>query len=343
MTMRDLGWDDGWQSAFDALDARGDHGFLPGRVVGEHRTHYQVKTDFGEFASELTGRFRATAAQRSDLPGVGDYVALRPSAEDGPAMIEAVLPRRTELIRKASSEERPQLLAANVNVFLIVTGLDGDYNLQRLERYVALVQTSGAKAVIVVNKADLSAGQGSQGSNQGANLAATLAEIEGARLGVDVHAISAKSDASALEPYFDGNQTIALIGSSGVGKSTLTNRLLGIDVQLTQAVRAHDSRGRHTTTHRELFVRTGGGMIIDTPGMRGLEVWDEEKAEEPDFSDIEALAADCKFRDCKHTKEPGCAVRRAIDDGRLDVAHLAKFAAPVRSGAPSHAAPRRRR
>jgi ribosome biogenesis GTPase / thiamine phosphate phosphatase len=337
MAIRDLGWDDGWQSAFDAL---GDHGFLPGRVVGEHRTHYQVKTDFGEYSSELTGRFRATAALRSDLPGVGDFVALRPSDSDGPAMIEAVLPRRTELIRKASSEERPQLLAANVDVFLIVTGLDGDYNLQRLERYVVLVQTSGAQAVIVVNKADLS---GSLNGNQGTALAATLAEIDGARLGVEVHAISAKSDASVLERYFDGNRTIGLIGSSGVGKSTLTNRLLGSDVQLTQAVRAHDSRGRHTTTHRELFSRAGGGMIIDTPGMRGLEVWDEEKAAEPDFTDIEALAAECKFRDCKHTKEPGCAVRRAVDDGRLDAGHLAKFAAQARIGAPTHAAPRRRR
>jgi ribosome biogenesis GTPase / thiamine phosphate phosphatase len=332
MIMLALGWDDGWQASFHALDP---YGFLPGRVVGEHRTHYQVKTDVSEFSAELTGRFRSAAAVRSDLPGVGDFVALRPSDGDGPAIIEAVLPRRTELIRKASSEERPQLLAANVDVFLIVTGLDGDYNLQRLERYVALVLTGGAKPVIVVNKVDL-----------GGDVDKTLDEIRGTIVGVDVHAISAKSDAHALEPYFEGNKTIALIGSSGVGKSTLTNRLLGTDVQLTQSVRAHDSRGRHTTTHRELFLRARGGMIIDTPGMRGLEVWDEEKAAEPDFSDIEALAADCKFRDCKHVKEPGCAVRRALDEGRLDADHLAKFLGkfPVKSGSsPTHAVSRRRR
>jgi ribosome biogenesis GTPase / thiamine phosphate phosphatase len=328
MTLTELGWDDGWQLAFNALGAKGVQitELLAGRVVSEHRTHYQVKTELGEFSSEITGRFRANAALRSDLPGVGDFVALRPSAGDGPAMIEAVLPRRTELIRKASSEERPQLLAANVDVFLIVTGLDGDYNLPRLERYVALVQTSGALPVIVANKIDLAQ-----------HVTETLAEIEAALPGIAIHPVSAKRDAHVLEPYFKGNATIALIGSSGAGKSTLTNQLLGQSVQATQSVRAHDSRGRHTTTHRELFTRQKGGSIIDTPGMRGLEVWDEDKVVEPDFSDIEALAAACKFRDCKHVKEPGCAVRAALADGTLSAEHLAAYRAPVQ---PTH---RRRR
>jgi ribosome biogenesis GTPase / thiamine phosphate phosphatase len=316
MILEALGWNDAWQQKFDAL---GDRGLMPARVVGEHRTHYQVRVGEIELSAEVTGRFRAEAAQRSDLPGVGDFIAMQVYPGQGPAMIEAVLPRTSALIRKASSEERPQLIAANVDVFLIVVGLDGDYNLQRIERYVALVHTSGARPVIVANKIDLAI-----------DLEAKLAAIAAAVPGVAIHAISARQGAHELETYFDNHKTIALIGSSGVGKSTLTNQLLGQSVQATQEVRVHDSRGRHTTTHRQLFIRAQGGFIIDTPGMRGLELWDETKAVEPDFSDIEELASQCKFRDCQHAKEPGCAVRAAVQSGGLEADHLARYLAQAR-------------
>ncbi len=313
MTLEALGWSEQRQ-----LDFRGhaDAGLIPGRVTGEHRTHLQVATGTTELSAGTTGRLRNSAAERSDLPGVGDYVAVRPAAGDGHATIEAVLPRTTAIVRQAAGEKRPQLLAANIDVVFIVTAFDGDFNLPRLQRYLALVRDSGAASVIVVNKADLSA---SVGEN--------TAQIAGIAPGTPTHAISARAADSArdLAPYFANNQTIALIGSSGVGKSTLTNQLLGRAAQATQDVRAHDNRGRHTTTHRQLFLRPSGGSIIDTPGMRGLELWNAEPTSAIDFSDIEALAAQCKFRDCQHGREPACAVRAAVEGGKIDAAHLASY------------------
>jgi ribosome biogenesis GTPase / thiamine phosphate phosphatase len=313
-----VGWTKQRQAGFD--DYASD-GLMPGRVVGEHRTHLQVATAVGELSAEMSGRLRKGAAQRSDLPGVGDFVALRPSAGDGPATIEVVLPRTSALIRMAAGEHRPQLLAANVDVAFIVTGLDGDFNLQRLERYLALVRDSSAEPVIVANKIDLSD-----------NVAAAASQISEIARGVPILAISARAaaDVGKLETYLDGNRTVVFIGSSGVGKSTLTNQLLGRAAQATQDVRSHDSRGRHTTTHRQLFTRPQGGAIIDTPGIRGLELWNAAGASDPsyadDFADVEALAAQCRFRDCRHVSEPACAVRAAVARGELDAAHLANYA-----------------
>jgi len=313
MLLTALGWTDARETAFATHAAEG---LVPGRVVGEHRTHYRVATGFGEVSSNITGRNRNAVAEHSDLPGVGDFVALRLPPDDGPAMIEAVLPRTSAIVRKAAGERRPQLLAANVDIVLIVTALDNDFNVERLERYLALVRESGAMPVIVANKADLP------------HDAATTTDII-ARLapGVPIHTLSARGAGglAELQPYFDGNRTIALIGSSGVGKSTMTNELLGRDAQATQEVRSHDSRGRHTTTHRQLYVRPQGGAIIDTPGMRGLELWNPTEQAEPDFSDIEALAATCKFRDCQHETEPACAVRAAVKRGELDAARLEAY------------------
>lgn len=314
MTLVALGWTDHWQRAFEPYAGGG---LVPARVIGEHRTHFEVATDTAELTATMTTRLRNAAAERSDLAGVGDFVALNLTGSDGHATIEAVLPRRTAMIRKASSEQRPQLIAANVDAVFVVTALDGDLNLQRLERYLALIADSGAAPVIVVNKADLA------GDVPGA-----IASIAGALPGVPIHAISARASdgIGVLEPYFGDHQTVALIGSSGVGKSTLTNRLLGREAQATQEVRASDNRGRHTTTHRQLFLRPGGGSLMDTPGMRGLELWNTEETAAPNFADIEALAADCKFSDCKHANEPGCAVRAALASGDLDAAHFAAYA-----------------
>jgi ribosome biogenesis GTPase len=324
MTLQALGWCVRQQKEFVAHAA---NGLIPGRVVGEHRTHYRVATEATELTAGTTGRLRNAAQQRSDLPGVGDFVALRLAQGDGPATIEAVLRRTSALIREAAGERRPQLLAANIDVVFIVTALDGDFSLPRMERYLELVRDSGAAPVIVVNKTDL---------NNDAITAA--AQIEAIAPGVQVHAISARAHNGAcdLEQYFLGNRTIAPIGSSGVGKSTLTNQLLGRAAQATQEVRSYDGRGRHTTTHRQLFIRPQGGAIIDTPGLRGLEVWNAPTDSEDNFDDVQALAFQCRFRDCRHDSEPACAVRAAVKRGDLDAGRFASYVKLER--APLHSA-----
>jgi len=258
---------------------------------------------------------RNTAGQRSDLPGVGDFVAADLSDRDSPT-IEVVLPRTSALIRKASGKPDPQLLAANIDVVFIVTAMGGDFNLPRMKRYCALVQQSGAAPVIVVNKSDLEN-----------NVVGSAGEIEGLGHDMPVHVISARARESiqVLEQYFTGNRTVALIGSSGVGKSTLTNQLLGRDAQATQEVRDYDGRGRHTTTSRQLLIRSQGGAIIDTPGLRGLETWDATEAPEGAFDDIEGLALQCRFSNCRHDTEPDCAVRSAVARGDLDAGRLSDY------------------
>jgi len=319
MTLDVLGWNGRWQKEFAAVGAEG---LVPGRVIGEHRSHFRVAIEATELSAGTAGRLRNAAKERSALPGVGDFVALRLAVGDGPATIEAVLPRISALVRKASGEARPQLLAANVDVVFIMTTPDGDLNLPRLERYLALVRDSGAAPVIVVNKADLTH-----------DAVEITGRIAGIAPGVPIHVVSARGrdGIHELERFFDGNRTVAFVGSSGVGKSTLTNLLLGRAAQATQEVRAHDSRGRHTTTHRQLFTRPEGGSIIDTPGMRSLEAWNAPAEVESGFEDIEALATQCKFRDCRHESEPACAVRAAVERGDLDAGRAAAYATFARA------------
>ena len=319
MTLEALGWNR--RAARRNSRPRAAEGLVPGRVVGEHRSHYRVATDATELSAGTTGRARNAASQQSDLPGVGDFVALALANGDGPATIVAVLPRTSALVRKASGEPRPQLLAANIDVVFIMTAMDGDYNLRRLERYLALVGGSGAAPVIVLNKAELSS-----------EIIDVIGEIAAIAPGVPIHAISAREPDCVrdLERYFDSNRTVVLVGSSGVGKSTLTNMLLGREAQATQVVRAHDNRGRHTTTHRQLFTRPQGGSIIDIPGMRGVELWSAPNVVNDNFDDIEAMASQCKFRNCRHDREPACAVRAAVERGELDAERLASYATLAR-------------
>jgi ribosome biogenesis GTPase / thiamine phosphate phosphatase len=260
MSLKALGWNRQWSEKFEAHNGRG---LVPARVVGGHRSYYRVATAVTELSAVATGRMRNTSARLSDLPGVGDFVAVNLSEGDGPATIEVVLPRTSALIRKRSGKSGPQLLAANIDVVFIVTAQGGDYNLPRMKLYLALVEQSGATSVIVVNKSDLAndvIGSGGQ--------------IDGIASDVQVHAISARArdGLHVLEQYFEGNRTVALLGSSGVGKSTLTNQLLGRDVQVTKEVRSYDGRGRHTTTSRHLLIRPQGGTSVDTPGLRGVEL-----------------------------------------------------------------------
>ena len=319
MSLEALGWNCHWRAMFGS---HGSNGLLPARVVGEHRSHYKVATGTTEIPAGAAGRLRNTVEQRSDLPGVGDFVGIRFSESGSRATIEVVLPRTSALIRKASGKPEPQLLAANVDVVFIVTAQGGDFNVLRIQRYLALVQQSGADPVIVVNKSDL-----------GNDVIELIGQTDAFPVAVPVHAVGARArdGFQVLERYFEGNRTVALIGSSGVGKSTLTNRLLGRESQITQAVRDYDGRGRHTTTFRQLLVRPQGGAIIDTPGLRGLEVWNAEDAREAAFDDIDQWALNCRFSDCGHNSEPGCAVLSAIAQGDLSAERLAEYNAHASS------------
>jgi ribosome biogenesis GTPase len=293
---------------------------VSGRVIAAHRDAYRITTESGERAGVLAGRLRHETIRRSDLPAVGDYVTIRPPQGDGPVVIEAVRPRKTALMRRAAGE-RPddQVIAANIDIVFVMVGLDHDFNVRRVERYLAAVWESGATPVVLLNKADVCADVGDK-----------VEEVRRVAIGVDVHALSAVTadGVDAVLPYLTAGRTAGVVGSSGVGKSTLLNRLLGHDTQVTSAVREYDSRGRHTTTHRELFVLPGGAFVIDTPGMREFQLSTasgDVDGVESVFVDIEALAEQCRFADCAHRQEPGCAVRGAVEGGRLEAGRLASY------------------
>ncbi|MCB1035967.1 MAG: ribosome small subunit-dependent GTPase A [Acidobacteria bacterium] len=278
---------------------------LAGRVVFESQEHYRLATAAGELDARPAGRLRREA----ELPAVGDWVAFAPQV-DGVVPILHVLPRRTCLSRKVAGEEtREQVVAANVDSVFVVMGLDGDFNLRRLERYVVMIGASGAQPVVVLSKADL------HPDPAGARLDAL-----GAASGAPVHCVATPSG-EGLEPlraYLEEGKTVALVGSSGAGKSTLLNGLCGQEVMRTGAVRGSDDRGRHTTTHRQLVRLPGGGLLIDNPGIREIQLWAGEEDLSEAFEDLEELARSCRFRDCRHQGEPGCEVQAALADGRLD-------------------------
>jgi ribosome biogenesis GTPase / thiamine phosphate phosphatase len=309
-----LGWDDRWIEAFAPFAAEG---LVPGRVVRQHRGLYRVLTEPGEVVATPAGRLRLDARGRIDLPAVGDWVALRGETATARAVVQAVVPRRSAFVRRAAGDNTTeQVVAANVDSVLLVSGLDHDFNPRRIERYVLLAWESGARPVVVLNKADLRD-----------DAEACRREIEQVAPGVDVHAVSTRDPQTlaVLEPYLRPAQTVALLGSSGVGKSTLLNRLLGSEVQATRAVREHDQRGRHTTSDRHLFVLPSGALAIDTPGMRELQLWESGGGLQATFEDVDSLAPTCRFRDCTHQAEPGCAVRAAVAEGRLAGDRLESF------------------
>jgi ribosome biogenesis GTPase len=308
-----LGWSAEFEESF--VPYAGD-GFVPARVAVQHRDAYVVCAETGELQAEPSGRLRHEAPE-GGLPVAGDWVVIRPYDIGSGATIHAVLPRRTAISRKAAwlaTEE--QVLGANIDVVFLVAGLDGDLNLRRLERYLATVWNSGAQPVAVLNKADLCD-----------DLEAALIAVGGVAIGVPVHVVSGLTGEGIdeLRPYTAGNRTVALLGSSGVGKSTLINCLRGEDVQAVGAVRKGDSRGRHTTTARELVRLPDGGLLLDTPGMRELQLWDVGDGFDSTFSDVEELTAQCRFNDCSHRREPGCAIRHALANGTLDGDRYASY------------------
>jgi ribosome biogenesis GTPase len=309
--------DYGFTSFFaDALAALPEPGLEPGRVVREHRGLYRVQAAAGEMVAENTGRLRHEALSRVDLPAVGDFVALR-SSHAGRAIVHSVLPRRSVFLRRAAgTETAEQVVAANVDTVFLVSGLDRDFNPRRIERYLVLAWESGARPVIVLNKADLCD-----------DVAARVGEVEAVAPGVAIHPVAGKAGEGleALAGYLRPAETVAFLGSSGVGKSTLINRFLGEETLATRAVRESDDRGRHTTTHRQLLRLPGGALVIDTPGMRELQLWGADESMGAIFQDVEALAATCRFRDCGHQGEPGCAVEQAVAEGRLPASRLESY------------------
>ena len=267
--------------------------------------------DGSELFATLAGKLRYETKHREELPAVGDFVSVRDT------VIEEVLPRKTVFLRKAVGDAlEAQVIAANIDTVFVVCGLDGDFNVRRLERYYATARASGAQCAIVLNKADLSD-----------NLEARIREVRAVAPGADVVAISALhgDGIDALRPWLGAGETVAFVGSSGAGKSTLINRLLGRERQSTGAVREADSRGRHTTTHRELLETPTGALLIDTPGLRELQPWAGAEDVDGAFPEIEELAAECRYRDCSHAAEEGCAVQAAIDEGTLDYARFSSY------------------
>jgi ribosome biogenesis GTPase / thiamine phosphate phosphatase len=312
-TLASLGWDAGWAVAFEPFAAEGRR---PARVVAVHREVSIVRDDAGDRPATVAGAFRYSALAASDYPTVGDWVAL-----DDSGVIGAILPRRTAFRRMATDASRngaglddEQVMAANIDVALLVAGLDNDFNLRRIERYLAVAWSSDVEPVVVLNKSDLAD-----------DVDGRLVAVESIAPGVPTLPVSARTGdgLDALRDRLTPGRTAAILGSSGVGKSTLVNALLGEERQRTAAVRDDDSRGRHTTTHRELFQLPGGALLVDTPGIRALEVIGAEEGLEVAFDDVADFASACRFSDCRHEGEPGCAVRAAIDDGRLSMDRLA--------------------
>ncbi len=314
MTLDAFGWNPRLDAAFAEHRAAG---LLPARVSHEHTHIYRVVTDSGDRLARVAGRLRHEAEGRSDFPAVGDWVAIDVPEGGGDARIRAILPRTSRFSRRAAGDPtEEQVVAANIDIVFLVSGLDGDFNPRRIERYLVTAWESGAAPVIVLNKADLVE-----------DVEPFVREVEEMAQGVPVIAVSAKrvESMTVLRERVAPGRTAALLGSSGVGKSSIVNALIGREMLRTLDVRASDSRGRHASTTRELVLLPEGGILIDTPGMRELQLWDTGESLAGAFADIEALAESCRFRDCRHAGEPGCAVAQAVTDGELTATRLESY------------------
>lgn len=310
MTLTDLGWNEEFEQAFAPYRSKG---WVPARLIRETTINYGAFLDGGEeIPVILAGKVWHDATCDSDLPAVGDWVALELGNENQDHVIRARLPRRSCFSRKAPGKcTEEQVIGANVDIVTVVTDPGSDFNLRRMERYFTLIRRAGAKPVVLVNKSD--AFDKELCAEAAKEIAALCPEA-------DVHITSAlkKKGLKVLKSYLKRGITMCIVGSSGVGKSTLVNQLYGDDWQWTSEVNEVTGKGRHTTTTRELVPLDGGGMLIDNPGMREIQMWTDEQTLRESFADVDALTEDCKFRDCKHVRDTGCAIRAAVEDGKLD-------------------------
>jgi ribosome biogenesis GTPase len=322
MNLDELGWNRFFEEQFEQYK---NQSYAPARIAREHKNLYLSYCELGELDAEVSGKFRHSAHSRGDFPSVGDWVAVDARPQEGSATIHAVLPRKSNFSRKAvlsggmpdtGGKTEEQVLAANIDTVFLVCGLDGDFNVRRIERYLTVAWDSGATPVIVLNKTDICP-----------DIEACVSEVESVAFGVPILPVSAKQNEGleAVSRYLTTGKTVALLGSSGVGKSTIINSILGTELLKVRDVREDDSKGRHTTTSREMIVLPTGGVVIDTPGMREIQMWGDEEGLMRTFDDIAELAEGCRFSDCRHEREPGCAVRKAIEDGELDAKRFRNY------------------
>jgi len=314
--LTNLGWDTFFQKHFEKLSLPGS---VPARVSSESKGSYQLFSQYGELTAKISGRMRYHGGEENQYPSVGDWVIIKPLIDEQKGVIQSVLPRKSKFSRRVAGElTEEQVIAANVDTVFIVSGLDGgrNFNLRRIERYITLAWSSGATPVIVLNKVDLCP-----------DVDACIRNVEPIATGISICPVSAKErlGLDALRNYLTKGNTVVFLGSSGVGKSALINALLGVERQDTGEVREDDRMGRHTTTKRELILLPGGGMVIDTPGMREIQMWADEDDLRGTFYDIEMLAKECRFSDCGHNVESGCAISAALDRGDLDPARLESY------------------
>ncbi len=309
MNLEQLGWKD--------MFGEKDESTIVARVISEQRQIYKLHDGENECIGEVSGKFQFQANVKSDYPSVGDWVVIEPLKGENKAIIQKVLPRMSQFSRQSAGDKtEEQVVAANIDYVFLVMALNNDFNIRRLERYLLVAYESGANPIIVLTKKDLCD-----------DLPSRIEEVEEIAFGVPVFMVNSTNGEGIEEVknLVSEGKTVSLLGSSGVGKSTLLNALIGESKQVTQDVREGDDRGKHTTTHRELFFLPTGGMVIDTPGMRELQLWGGEDHISSTFSDVDELAKSCKFSDCTHEKEPGCAVREAISNGVLDAQRLTSF------------------
>jgi ribosome biogenesis GTPase len=308
----------GWNQFFEKqLETINKEDYNVGRVVLEHKHLYRVYSEYGELLADVSGKLRFEALERQDFPAVGDWVLLSVRTEEKKATIHAVLPRKSKFSRKiAGLTTEEQIVASNVDTVFLVNALNQDFNVRRIERYLVMAWESGANPVIILSKADLCD-----------DVEQKISEVESVALGVPIHVISAAKNEGLdeLHSYLQEGQTVALLGSSGAGKSTLVNHLYGEEIQQVKEIRQGDDRGQHTTTYRELIILPQGGLVIDTPGMRELQLWDSEESLQSSFRDVEALASQCHFNNCQHKTEPGCAVKQALEAGQLDAGRYQNY------------------